>query len=770
MMMKSVRALRLALLLAATLGQPGQAHAQPATTRLPPRVLERVQRDRWIHEGQHPGFVPFRPQHDAFNVSATVSGGGVPGRSVSLSRFGRGAQLSLTPSNRITSARVDLPPALYREHQDERAAAEDRRRALASRAATTLDLPFARFWEVPFVVPRVPLARSVAWTDTLSFRAENEGLREELSGVWHQEVIGDTVIGGRTLPLVRTRADVRYRSLNLTTDHALDVLFEVAHDASGTLVGVAAVDTAYGVRAAGADTMSLSGTAWLRTGDGRSFPSAVRYERERTWLLRDSTAWEASTDSLRAEREARSTGVIRLPLNPTEERMRAGDEGVFDSVFAVWREATDPDERGAIELLILSNGAPASVLDRMREHRVQVGDSATVISRALGEPGHRAAYTPDLLPYLEDVGRLWRLGIVPRFAYSGLAEQLLRATPILQPDSARWGCAPERCAAFIAQGEASREPRLRDAALVGAFARDPARWYGQVAARADSGSLIARGARALGDGIAATPGAPQVPVPPEGSEWRAWLAWLGGSVRWRGAQGEALRMFVARTGHDPVPELERRRTGAAPDSAEAVFTTILHGMGRLPEPTPQELANILTEGPAAAQATAREQLGRIMRRSGTPAPDTLVTELVGPLLDSLSRGAGTRAPWPASPPLGGDPVLGFSLGSVFGGATDLPVLVLDQDLPAAVRSALPAGFTLITREAWDARPLREGGVLVTVRPMRQWGDFVEFGFGWRVLRRRAPFEAPRGYAGGLDIVLLRMPEGWVVVDQVRWAT
>lgn len=770
-MQNLVRTLGIALLAAAgSLALPLAAHAQPASTKLAPRVLERVQRDRWIHAGQHPGFVPFSSARHAIHIAASTYGGSMPGRSLVLKRQERGAQLSLHPTNRILSARVDQPPTPYREHQTARDAAESRRSVLRSYSSTALDLPYARFWEVPFVVPTVPLAPNVTWTDTLTFSAEHEGLFEELSGVWHGEVIGDTVLGGRTLPLVRTRADIRYRSRNLTTDHALDVLFEIEHDASGTLVGVAAIDTAYGVRAAGADTTFLTGTAWLRTGDGRSFSSPVRYERERTWLLHDSMAWVVRSDSLQAALRAQSSGMLGLPRTPAEERAAAGDEAVLDSLFGAWRDASDPDERAAVEFLLYRYGSRRPVADRMRAHRIQSGDTATLIARALGSSDEPGAYPANLIPYLDDMGRLWRLGIVPRYTYMGLAERLLRATPILQPDSARWDCGPVHCATIIALGDTPAEARLRDVALVGAFARDPARWYARVAARADSGSLSAREALRLAHGIAAAPGMPQVRLPAEGADWRAWLEWLGGTVESRRTRGDALRMYAARTGRDPLLELERRRAGEGSDSARAVFSAILHGMGRLPDPTSHELARLLTEGAEAAQATAREQLTGLLRRNGAPAPDSLAVALLGPMLDSVSRGSRAGAPWPASPRYGGGSERSVTLGGDFGGARDVPVFVLDQELPAAVRGALPPGYRLISRAEWDARPRREGGVLVTVPPVRQWEDFVEVGFSWTVLRPRAPDEAPSGYVGGRSFVLLRRAGGWVVVSGLAWAS
>ena len=121
-----------------------------------------------------------------------------------------------------------------------------------------MSLPAARFWEVPFVVPLTPLRIGVTWRDTLQFETEAEDLSELLSGVWQHEVTGDTVIDGRTLPVVRTQATLRYRVRDVTTDYALEEDLATTYDVSGRMVGTAVVDTAIGVRAAGADSTLLT--------------------------------------------------------------------------------------------------------------------------------------------------------------------------------------------------------------------------------------------------------------------------------------------------------------------------------------------------------------------------------------------------------------------------------------------------------------------------------------------------------------------------------
>ena len=79
-----------------------------------------------------------------------------------------------------------------------------------------------------------------------------------------------------------------------------------------------------------------------------------------------------------------------------------------------------------------------------------------------------------------------------------------------------------------------------------------------------------------------------------------------------------------------------------------------------------------------------------------------------------------------------------------------------------------------TRRRWSSdsgrAPLREGGVLIQLQPVRAWGDFVSVGLNWTALRRRAADEAPSGYAGGGELILLRTADGWVVVTDMSWIT
>jgi hypothetical protein len=764
--------------LAAIAALPWSAAAQPVTGEAgSPFVLERVVQDRWLHGGQHPGFVAFENVRSSTHLRHSVTGGVSRNRSLQMRLQNIGARYFMSPTYRLLVATIDQPPVTYTANEDARQREDSRRRRLRGNGALQ-NLPESRFWEVPFALPATPLARGTSWTDTLSYVADpGEGLWESLSGVWHHEVVGDTVMDGRRLPLVRTTAEVHYRSRELERDYALTNAFGIERDVAGTIIGHAAVDTAVGVRATGADTTRLHGTATLHSSDGRSFTSPVRYERQRTWLLRDSTAWAVVQDSLQEERRRQSTGMLMLPGSTLAERLRGGDQAGVDSLLTEWRDTADPNVRVELEGLLLrwaatDAAARGALQQRLNALRLQAGDSAGVIATELQTLNRRERLTAErlelLLPYLDDIGRLWQIGVLPRFEYTELGTTVLQSSPVLRHDPAQWLCEPAACDALTRLLDSAAEPRLRDVALVGAFAREPERWYDRLVQRAEGGSVIAQRAVLVADGVGSTwPAGPQLPMPEAGADWRRWLAWMGGTVRWERSHMDAMRMYAARTGRDPVAEL-LDRWPTAEDSARLVFGAILRGVDALDPATADELRRMIVSGSAAEHQVATRQLEGRIRAAGAAPPPELAIELLRPLLDSIA--ARGDSPWPALHDLvagaGGRLIHGWAVE--YHGVRDVPIYVLDEGLPAEVMANLPAPFRAISREAWDARPLRAGGALVTVQPPIHWEGFSALNWNWTVRVPRAENEAPAGYVGGGGLILLSTPDGWRVVHTSAW--
>lgn len=769
--MRSLPAVLL-LLAAAAPGAAGQDPFRVDSTGA--FVLERTTRERWVHEGQHPGFVPRRLDRDVIHVRRLSGFGGRGGGSLSLRLLNREASLLLEEGNRVSLATVDLPRLIYHKYDREEERADLRRSSVAGYGLVQ-HLPYARLWEVPFPVTVGTLSPGTAWSDTLSFSDDpGDGLSEHLSGVWRKRVVGDTLMGARRLPVVRVEADVRYHATEVVGDGARPGSFTVERDLQGTVTGFAVVDTALGTRAGGADTAAWAGTAVLRTQEGHSFPSRVRYDGTRTWTLRDSLTW---ADSVQEARRRDTRGMVRAPSTPLQERLAAGDSAAADSLLGRWRTAGDPDERSELEQALWgwwARGRERSdaLRDTLARLRREAGDTATgilVLDRMGSEP-LSAERARRMLPYLDDMGRAWKLGYVPTWTYVELAAILLEATPILETDSTRWRCAPEACRAFIAALGSASEPRLRDAALVGAFARDPARWADRIRARADSGSHVVGRAVQLAGGVGAPwPASPKDPVPPPGADWRAWLSWMGGTIRFEGSHRDALLMYAALTGRDPVAEL-RDAWPAPSDSARLVLGAVLSGMGAGEEPTAAGLAQeLLSTNPARVTLAARA-LNGLLAREGAPPDSALAGDLLSLVLDSIMVGG--ESPWPAVDglPLRPGERLLSRYSTTFHGIEGVPVFIGATSLPPGFAARVKPPLQVVDSATWAARPSRAGGVIIEVHPMRAAGDFVELAWTWTAFAARAPDESPVGYAGGGALVLLRTAEGWRVVDTRAWIT
>ena len=732
-------------------------------------VIDRVVRDRWVHEGQHSGFVPFESVRDFIQTRGWGTRRS-DRRTLTLQIGYTEARLSTDETGRMTRIQIDRPDLFYRADQNASSRAESRRRRLIGRGAT-LALPAARFWEVAYVRPTEHLRPGMTWTDTLHFVADpGEGFSQQLDGVWENRVVGDTAIDGRTLPVVRFEAEVRYRSVHLVDDAAMEGDFVIDRDVSGTIVGTAVVDTVKGIRYAGADTARWSGVAVLNTPDGRSYRSPVRYERFQTWTARDSTTWIAIQDSLRAERRRGPRGGgTRFPGTELEERLSGGDPALTDSLLLEWRSSNDPNQRRDIEqTLRLWAGGGQRLEDRLRAFRTELGDTASVITEMLsiGARSLTEARLDRVLPYLEDLGKLWNLGITPRWTYVSLAERIMSATPTLEPDSSRWACDPAACARLVELAETAVEPRLRDVGMVIASMRDPAHWYERLRSRSDSGATIVEPALQLSNGswLFGIDQASSGPMPEEGASWRTWLAWMGEPGRHQSDYRGAMRMYHARTGRDVVAEL-RSAWPPKGDSAQLVIGTLLRGMGVLEPLTAAEMADALRSGSAARIQGARSQFGG-RHPEATPAPTEQALDFLRLLLASL-LGSG-NSPWSAHRTYQPGSDRNLNLGSLE--ARTVPVFLMSDSLPPELGADLDDGVQLIELAAWRERPLRAGGVLLQLGPVRTVGPFVSLQWNRSSRSERSADEAPRGgFVGGL-LWLLRTNDIWEVVWFLRFAS
>lgn len=735
-------------------------------------VLERSVRDRWIHADRHPRFVPFETYTS--HIQIHDPGPGWEG-ALDLAARGNEARVTLDSLHRVRSMQVRPRPLLYRPgstRRPDRTRRTRRIRLMGSGAA--VNLPAARFWEVPF--PHPPgITQGSTWADTLAFVSDpGEGLWATLEGIWRHEVVGDTTLDGRTLPIVRTEAEVRYRSGAPEDDEGIDGLFTITHDVRGSIVGRAVVDTALSVRAVGSDTTRWSGTATLRAPEGGSYDSAVQYERDESWLLVDSLEWAVRRDSARARAARERTGMLWLPTNDIQERLEAGDPALADSLAQRWRETDDPNERVEIERLLRrwtarTPEARDSIEARFLRLRAEAGDSVIVeLEPLIGSgptPRLTVAQVERLLPYLDDIGRFWRAGVVPRWEYAQLASDLMASSPLLEPDSSRWACEPAACERLIDVRETATEPRLRDVGLVGAFSRDPGTWADDVRSRFSEGSLVVEEAVLRAEGVATfIPSMESPTIPGPGADWRAWNAWLG--TRFRPTHRHALAVYEAVTGRDPLDELEAGWPPAS-DSARAAIGEILTETGRMAPPDLDEIARILM---AENSPLRRRALDDLPRSDASPAPASLAAELLSTLLPAVLRLK--DEPWRPAPSYPGEPgaPLASRTATSFHGVRDVPVFLLTDSLPESVVAGRPEGIEPVSQAEWDARDRREGGVLLRLGTVRTAGPFAFLSWDWRVYQRRGPEEAPSGYAGGGDLVLLLRDGEWLAVRSGAWIT
>lgn len=242
-----------------------------------PLVVEQEVRERWIQGEQHPGFIPFTSARESIHLRPRTTRGFPDDHFLDI-RVGiwEGA-LRLDERNRLLSVEID-PPSLHLRGSEIPGLENVWQRHLAN-----LRDRIAGLWEVPVVLPAQPLTSGFTWTDTLSFEVDpGKEWLETLNGVWTHEVVGDTVLAGRRLPVVRTEAEVQHRSFEPVADGAMEGVLLIERTMTGALVGMAAVDTALGVRAFGVDSATWDGLATLHTQDDRSFDAPLRYERVRT--------------------------------------------------------------------------------------------------------------------------------------------------------------------------------------------------------------------------------------------------------------------------------------------------------------------------------------------------------------------------------------------------------------------------------------------------------------------------------------------------------
>lgn len=328
---------------------------------------------------------------------------------------------------------------------------------------------------LPFHPPR--LETGVEWTDTVRLEHTRGQSTFSLRGVRYSRLLRDTTIGGAPHWLVRDSAVVRLVDRWPAVDRSLDTVVVQERTAEGTISGVYLHDPGSGFFAVRWDTTRLRGEASLIYPDGRSFGVPAVYERERVWRRYAPTAAAARRQETLSEMSSRRTGMLHLPRDTLEERMRRGDLALLDSVIAVWHRSRDPAERMRLRGLIGFAPVPSrdALQDRLDELALQAGDTVSVLRTVLSRTNpQRPLRVRDLelvLPLLRDPAVALAYGVDASSYYGSFAEAMLRYPPAIAGALPGAPCTHEACRLLAAQADAPGDPRLRDLGLVA-----PLRW------------------------------------------------------------------------------------------------------------------------------------------------------------------------------------------------------------------------------------------------------------------------------------------------------
>ncbi|HUQ80641.1 MAG TPA: hypothetical protein VM076_05880 [Gemmatimonadaceae bacterium] len=739
-------------------------------------VLEQLTEQRWLNGSQRPEFTPYQRGSWA---PAIELGGAHPQtgeRTIRVTgprgRAGDSATVVIRPGGRVV--RQDawlsaLPSAMLMRQEDSVTFAR-----MQLHPERHLTLPVVRLWDMVPAVHPGRFAAGERWTDTIALAAEYAGVRQALSGTRTSMLIRDTVVGGRPLWIVRDSAHVRYAEHDIEHERTLDTLVAIDRTVAGTIVGRYVYDPALAFAAERADTTSMSGEAVLRYPDGRSFRTPTRYDRRRRWTLYTTQAFAAHQSAQRAEANRTYGGPVMSPSNATEQRLATGDSAFRDSLVSAWDRERDPDRRVQMYRLLTTWGSRRSdFLAELDARRMARGDSGFLLEQLANRayparPSIDEATARQLIRVTNDPAIPLALGGSRDALYENLVQTFTTWPSALEPDPAARRCEPQACRILEDQWRTGQEQRLRDVGLAALATRDPAGWGDTVLARVAAGSVVLRPVAQLMAGVGATwPAAAKLSLPDPGTDWRAWKAWstapdpryraravrVPDGVRFEESHATAIRFYEVRTGRDVVGELRRGFAGATDDSARLVFGTMLAGLGE-PVDVEQVVAQFRS-GSAPQIALAQQALHRLFG-ARPPRADSATTAAV---LDRLiASTVDKRAPWPS---LGDStapaPTPAPPTGSL------LPVYVLSDSLPPALRERWRDRVRLIGSSEWNAMSPREAASLRTFSDVRRVGPILRVSEEVSGRMPRQPNETPRLYYEYRVYYLLARGDGWVIV-------
>lgn len=779
---------------------PRQAFSQtpaisPGPTLTAEWTVEQQARERWLHGLQKSRFTPFHATRQWVIVDSIRSDGAARHLYLTLGRnaYGRDSALIVVgPTGQVTRLDAALAHFVRRSvtSPGDSARYEERRRVPDDGGVA---LPESRLRDlVPSPPPQAPRT-GLTWADTIARVASDGPFRQEMHGTRTSRIVGERIVDGRRLWVVRDSGAVTYEEHYPERERTLDTTVLISRRATGTIRGTHLYDPALPLARQRDDTTSWVGQATLSYPDGRTFHTPARFERTRHWTLLDSPAYAARMAELRSASRRGVGGMVLVPDSRLEKQLAAGDVTARDSLLAVWHRTADPDSAAAIFHLLEMWPGSADSRALIEHARAAAGDTAYLYTR-LSERVQRqepldTADVRALLPFMQDPALAWSVNLSRDWPYENLARALTLRPPAAGESDFPYrsvACTSAACRLLADQWHSASEPRLRDVGLVALLATDPAHWADTVLALDGPRHPLLHGAARLARGVAATwDAASKAPMPPPNSDWHAWLEWMDGRdpryvaikrqsslpprfrqdtlprVRFEQSHITAIRFFQARTGRDIVAELRHGYDAATSDTARLVFGTMLEGLGEL-QPTAPQVVQWFRSGNSAQAALARRMLHAGFAKSARA--DTTVTV---PLLERLLAAIVDSAPlWPNGvadrEARRSDPAILHMPRGVF---------FLDTlGLPPRIRAEWGSRVKLLPRSAWHERDVRAPGVFYTIAPITTWGHFARVDVTASERFARKPDEAPRAYASGATYWLMNVDGQWVIVDESHWVT
>lgn len=642
----------------------GAASAQPSRAATSGRrTYVELGRERWIYPGQRESTAPWRTLQDAIVSLDSVQG-----------EFGRGTfaffSKSTAPDTRMLTVIRRSPTGALQSVEVSVDSSARRGRAASSAGSdpSTQDgFVFGRTADAINLAPMFFGAPAPGGRSTpidLSARSAKNALT--LRGVFTSRRLGDTLVSGRVLQIIRDSGNVELSLLNTYYVRTLYGEQRRERQLRGRLNVRRLYDSERGVTMFADEALSLSGTETRHDADGRVRSTPVRFVRTRTIVLLDSAgARKWSIDRIRQFDDG--VGMITRPKTD-KERINLRDRRVVDSLVRAHALAKSQAVRDSIENLRGFLDV-RGVRERFARFYASAGDTARALA-SLGRLESEIQLTAWmyrlLRPSLDDPRVALRFGLETNELYEAF-EYAFNNYPIsLMPNVDSAWCSPEACALVSTEWERAREPRLRTVGLMARFSLDPKKWGDTLVSLAASGtrmlaglSMSARGVRAPGEG--------ELPIemPSATAHWRDWWTWLRRgtdetlarrdsirAVRY-GSLGPGLnepplrihdiedetmlmRLVERRRGISLVDALSQRRVGETNDTARYVYGVLLHGL-RAPSRASEELVHDLRSPSALDQLIASREVLRLpFALADSATARTIESTLLGHFIDGAA--------------------------------------------------------------------------------------------------------------------------------------